>query len=961
MLNFKKLESIGKEEIARRKRLLKEAMKNYIPIKKSIYINRKKVIFTDDEAYVCSCQPPKINGPITIENLGCNHDCVNKLISWECVEHLCPCGSMCSNRRFQNHEYAEVYPMKTDDKGWGLFAGEDLPKGKFIMQYIGEIYSVDSDYAEQKFEEYSKRNDTYLMTLSKDELIDPTYKGNLARLINHSCEPNCETQKWYVLGEICIGIFTKRPIKIGEELTFNYGFSFDKTKIQKCYCGTAKCTGYMGLSANKLKEKIGKKCESCKRIIRKIDSLQICQKCRAVCHAGCTTVGENNLFNCLNCQKKIDKKKKKVEEQEEKEIEVVDIEMSLKSQESSLNLDIEESLVDYVFELADYQLTYIKKELGMLLASGARLFWDFSQEKIATKIELKISGTSEQVDLVVSQLTDLLKDKQAPTKENTVKVLKVSKMFVRKLIGHQGRNLDKFRLNYSVEIDFDLAYMKDEIFPLEEMTEIRIIGLERNIRQVEAELKKNLFGLKVKTLFFLPFDYNSIKKNICFLKSEIDPADLRLRNKDDRPDREIKHSFFFVSNSQKDLVIIGFEHEIFRAETIINEFLRRQNNLLYNNSFSFLCPVIYKDFVYDYFQEHRHELKVIYRIIEPNSLRKHLNIYLEGKWKDIIFVKEDMWSRLNKKFEAKKFQIDEFEQYAYNQEMKLVSKNLRKSFIENRAFSLKNWDLMSSEVFVGLSEEISNKQNYGRLDNFFNNMERDISLNYSLITSPCSLNNQAKGTSSKHFTDLVSFVEEAYLSYKHVTESNNYSDLSKFNYKKESEKKFLATELLSTITDKIRTSSKFNDNEQEKFDFKYNKISQLNVNININAYQDKLKEEEEIYYSRKKRYAESRERMRRRSNSLSQRRNRSRSDRRRSLDEGSRYDDRRRNRDYHERRRSYEDQRSNDFRRRSYERRDHRERRFQSGERNERRYRHDSYERRSRDRRERRRSADSRY
>jgi SET domain-containing protein len=51
------------------------------------------------------------------------------------------------------------------------------------------------------------------MKTSKGEVIDPTYKGNLARFINHSCEPNCITQKWNVLGEICIGIFALRDIE----------------------------------------------------------------------------------------------------------------------------------------------------------------------------------------------------------------------------------------------------------------------------------------------------------------------------------------------------------------------------------------------------------------------------------------------------------------------------------------------------------------------------------------------------------------------------------------------------------------------------------------------------------------------------------------------------------------------------------------------------------------------------
>jgi SET domain-containing protein len=38
-------------------------------------------------------------------------------------------------------------------------------------------------------------------------VIDAGPKGNLSRYMNHSCDPNCETQRWHVNGDVRIGLF----------------------------------------------------------------------------------------------------------------------------------------------------------------------------------------------------------------------------------------------------------------------------------------------------------------------------------------------------------------------------------------------------------------------------------------------------------------------------------------------------------------------------------------------------------------------------------------------------------------------------------------------------------------------------------------------------------------------------------------------------------------------------------
>ena len=47
------------------------------------------------------------------------------------------------------------------------------------------------------------------LTVENSRIIDAKPKANNARFMNHSCDPNCETQKWNVCGLTCIGLFAK--------------------------------------------------------------------------------------------------------------------------------------------------------------------------------------------------------------------------------------------------------------------------------------------------------------------------------------------------------------------------------------------------------------------------------------------------------------------------------------------------------------------------------------------------------------------------------------------------------------------------------------------------------------------------------------------------------------------------------------------------------------------------------
>lgn len=68
-------------------------------------------------------------------------------------------------------------------------------RGEFIMEYVGEV--VDPKDFRRRAKEYSKDKNKhyYFMALKSDQIIDATMKGNVSRFINHSCDPNSETQK----------------------------------------------------------------------------------------------------------------------------------------------------------------------------------------------------------------------------------------------------------------------------------------------------------------------------------------------------------------------------------------------------------------------------------------------------------------------------------------------------------------------------------------------------------------------------------------------------------------------------------------------------------------------------------------------------------------------------------------------------------------------------------------------
>ena len=134
----------------------------------------------------------------------------------------------------------KLYKIKKSkiDKN-GLYASCNIKKGTRIIEYKGKIISVKKSKTDPKFD---NEKAIYLFNINKRFDLDGDFKFNIARLINHSCDPNCE-----VFGEgLKVWVYAMKDIRKGDELSYDYGFSYDENFRQfPCNCRSKKCVGYI--------------------------------------------------------------------------------------------------------------------------------------------------------------------------------------------------------------------------------------------------------------------------------------------------------------------------------------------------------------------------------------------------------------------------------------------------------------------------------------------------------------------------------------------------------------------------------------------------------------------------------------------------------------------------------------------------------------------------------------------
>lgn len=125
---------------------------------------------------------------------------------------------------------------------WGLFAMEPIAADEMVIEYVGQMIRPSvADLRERQYEA-TGIGSSYLFRIDLDTIIDATKCGNLARFINHSCNPNCYAKIITIENQKKIVIYSKQAININEEITYDYKFPIEDEKIP-CLCGAQGCRG----------------------------------------------------------------------------------------------------------------------------------------------------------------------------------------------------------------------------------------------------------------------------------------------------------------------------------------------------------------------------------------------------------------------------------------------------------------------------------------------------------------------------------------------------------------------------------------------------------------------------------------------------------------------------------------------------------------------------------------------
>ncbi|ESQ41352.1 hypothetical protein EUTSA_v10012985mg [Eutrema salsugineum] len=191
----------------------------------------------------------------------------------------CGCGPECVNRTSQKRLKFQLEVFRSPKKGWAVRSWDFIPAGSPVCEYIGVLRRTDdvdtlsdNDYIfeidcqqtmqgldgrQRRLRDVAVPTDIKVSQSNEDEnvpefCIDAGPTGNVARFINHSCEPNlfvqCVLSSHQDIRLARVVLFAADNIPPLQELTYDYGYTLDsvhgpdgKVKQLTCYCGAIKC------------------------------------------------------------------------------------------------------------------------------------------------------------------------------------------------------------------------------------------------------------------------------------------------------------------------------------------------------------------------------------------------------------------------------------------------------------------------------------------------------------------------------------------------------------------------------------------------------------------------------------------------------------------------------------------------------------------------------------------------
>lgn len=197
-----------------------------------------------------------------------------KAVIFECGPG-CGCSLSCVNRTSQQGLKYQLEVYRTANKGWAVRSWDTIPAGAPVCEYIGElsrsdevdaisennyIFDIDCLQTMKGLDGRETRTGGEAVLATFDDkksdveeyCINARVVGNVARFINHSCQPNlfvqCVLSSHQDIKMARVVLFAADTIPPLQELSYDYGYALDSVvrpdgSVVKlaCYCGAVGC------------------------------------------------------------------------------------------------------------------------------------------------------------------------------------------------------------------------------------------------------------------------------------------------------------------------------------------------------------------------------------------------------------------------------------------------------------------------------------------------------------------------------------------------------------------------------------------------------------------------------------------------------------------------------------------------------------------------------------------------